>query len=390
MKNSVNTNKATPSRGKGRRGARNGRNPAGQQAPKSTIVGSKQNRNFGGQNSVSAPVAQARQQRLRAPRITRVVRGMRISHRELIQTVNGSTAFTVIRLACNPGIAATFPWLAQQAAQWEQYRFTKLNFEYITRTASTTVGSVLLAPDYDASDPPPASEAQASTYQDVAEDVPWKDICCLLSPASMHALGPKKFTRTGSVGLNDIKTYDVANFYLCTVEEAGNAAIGKLWVDYDVEFFVPQSSSAIGTAPISPSATSLYTQSVNQAFTTNVSAAVHWNDLVYDPLSIGIAAGGVFTPPTGAYKVFSQVTVSDSANENFNASLQLYVNGAPLANPIISESAIINGPTLQTLSFEGIILCSGTTTFQVELTLIGAAGTLLALGNCAQLVISPA
>jgi hypothetical protein len=391
MKNSVNTNNNAMSlRSKGGRGAPKGRNPAIRQAPKSTIVGPKGSRNFGGQNSVSAPVARARQQRLRAPRIMRVAGGTKISHRELIQTVNGSIAFTAIKFACNPGISATFPWLASQAAQWEQYRFTKLNFEYITRTASTTVGSVLLAPDYDASDPAPVTEAQASTYQDVAEDVPWKDICCNLSVASMHALGLRKFTRVGSVGLNDIKTYDVANFYLCTVEEIGTAAIGKLWVDYDVEFFVPQTISPSGTAPLSPSLTSLYTQSINQAFTTGLGATVHWNDLVYDPLGIGAGAAGIFTPPAGAYRVFAQVSVQDNANEVFTAQLALAVNGAATVPPIQSEITLVSGPSDQSLSLEGIVLASGTTTFEVFLTMTGAAGTLIALGNFCQLVISPA
>lgn len=200
----------------------------------------------------SAPVKQLR------PKISYGDNGRscRVQHKEFIQNVSGTTAFTVpLFLALNPGLAGTFPWLSNIANNFEQYRVRMMRFCYLTRTGTNIPGSVLMAPDYDAADASPVSEQIMSNYAEVVEDAPWKDICCVLRPAGMHALGPKKFVRNGNALNQDLKTTDVGSFILATVD--GTAVNwGKLWVEYDVEFFEPQlnpngsslATSAQGTA----------------------------------------------------------------------------------------------------------------------------------------------
>jgi hypothetical protein len=96
-----------------------------------------------------------------------------------------------------------------------------------------------MAPDYDASDVQPVSEQIMSNYAEIVEDAPWKDICCVLRPSGMHAIGPKKFVRSGLVPGQDLKTTDVGSIILATVD--GTAVNwGKFWVEYDIEFFEPQ------------------------------------------------------------------------------------------------------------------------------------------------------
>jgi hypothetical protein len=185
--------------------------------------------------------AYASGQKTSAPRISASRDSSRIIHRELVSNITGSTAFTVANtLAINPGIAATFPWLSTQAPAWEQYRFNKLKFEYFTRTGSNIPGSFSIIPDYDAADAAPLSEQIASSYEDVCEDAPWKDMVCTLRPSAMHSTGPRKFIRTGPLAANlDIKTYDVANVFLATVDGTA-VSWGKLWVEYDITLFTPQ------------------------------------------------------------------------------------------------------------------------------------------------------
>jgi len=193
------------------------------------------------QRQASVAAAYATGQSTGAPMISASRDQCRIVHRELVNSLTGSTAFTVATtLQMNPGLSATFPWLSVQAQGWEQYRFNRLKVCYYTRTASTTPGSVMIVPDYDAADAAPSTEQVASSYEDVQEDAPWKDIDCTLRPSSMHALGPRKFTRSAALAANlDIKTYDVGNVFLCTVD--GTAVNwGKVWVEYDVTFFTPQ------------------------------------------------------------------------------------------------------------------------------------------------------
>lgn len=216
------------------RGKANGKNPAkkNQSKPAKAPRGPKQ-------KAVAA--AYATGQVGKAPAITMSRDMCRIVHRELIESVTGSVAFTVQRsIAVQPGLAASFPWLSVMAQGWEQYRFRSLKYCYYTRTGSNVPGSVILAPDYDAADAAPATEQIASAFENVAEDAPWKDIECRMTRLSMAAGQTRHFTRSGPLAANlDIKTYDVANLHLCTID--GTAVPwGKLWVEYDVEFFVPQ------------------------------------------------------------------------------------------------------------------------------------------------------
>lgn len=195
----------------------------------------------GNQRMTSVASAYSTGQSSQPPRIIASHDSARIIHRELVSSVVGSTAFAVpTSFALNPGLAASFPWLATQAQSWETYRFSKLRYCYYTRTGSGTPGSCMLVPDYDALDGAPESEQIASSYEDVKEDVPWKDQCCELRPAAMFSMGPKKFIRTGAAPAgSDLKTYDAGQLFVCTVD--GTAVNwGKLWVEYDVTFYTPQ------------------------------------------------------------------------------------------------------------------------------------------------------
>jgi len=195
----------------------------------------------GAGKQVAVAAAYSSGQRVGAPRMSGTRDSVRIVHRELIGSITGTVGFTVASaIPLNPGLSGSFPWLSSQAQSWERYRFNKLRFCYFTRTGSSTPGSVLLVPDYDASDAQPVSEQVASTYEDVEEDAPWKDICCELRLSALNALGPSKFVRTGQLLANqDVKTYDSGNFFLVTTD--GTAVPwGKLWVEYDITLMTPQ------------------------------------------------------------------------------------------------------------------------------------------------------
>jgi hypothetical protein len=191
----------------------------------------------------AAPSAYSVAQGTSEPRISAQTRdGVRIVHRELVASIVGTANFNVgTTLALNPGITASFPWLSSQAQGWEQYRFNKLRFCYYSRCATSTPGSIMMVPDYDAADAAPTTEQIASAYRDVEEEVPWTpEFSCSLNVAAMHPDGRRKFVRFGNLAANlDIKTYDVGNMFVCTTD--GSATNwGKLWVEYDVSLFVPQ------------------------------------------------------------------------------------------------------------------------------------------------------
>jgi len=375
-----------PKKSNGKKSAKGGVNI--RQASSSISTPSSQVRR--GMQSLSiAPVATSRQQRVMQPVISRTKRGERIVHRELISSISGVTGSTptVSKFAVNPGLAGTFPWLSDIAKKWDQYRFHRLQFEYVTRSSTSSVGSVILAPDYDASDPTPTTEAQITAYEDAVEDAVWRDITCVLRPDSMFPIGPRKFVRSTAVA-GDVKTFDVANFFVAVLEQADTNQIGKLWVNYDCEFFVPQNSPSDGTQP---NGSSLYAHHAAQTYATGVAEPNEYEVKVFDGLNIGTPATGVFTPPAGVYRIWANQTFSDSAAEANSIILEIMKNGAALSQPLKSQVALnlaLGAANRQEVSVHGILAMNGTDTFQIQGTITGAAGTLLGAADLGQLLIT--
>lgn len=167
----------------------------------------------------------------------------RIVHREQVRklTTPASATFTILAtIALNPGMAASFPWLANEAAGWESYRFNRLRYLWVPSSSTAVPGDIILAPDYDAADAAPASEIFMSSYTNAQEANVWARFAADLDPTLMHTLAQRKFVRVGTLGADqDIKTYDSGNFFVAS--EGMDAAIsGKLWVEYDVTLFNPQ------------------------------------------------------------------------------------------------------------------------------------------------------
>lgn len=377
----------------------NNRKPNGVRAPiKSRKPKSSASKRAGAQKpQVSkANIAMARAGISSPPKLNSTQKGSHVNHRELIGTVNGSIAFTANKFVCNPGMPATFPWLSGQAAQWEQYRFNRLRFRYLTRTATTTVGSIIMAPDYDPSDSPPASELAVSTYQDCVEDAVWvQELVCDLNVDSMFPNGRRKFVRSGSVGQEDLKLYDAANFFLCTLEQIGASAIGKLWVEYDVDFFTPQTPGA--SAASSSRFLSRYVDQSTQALATGVAEPLLFSDLVVDPLGIGTPAAGVFTPAAGSYRIEAQCSVLDTglANGVFSVQLEVLRNGASL--PAASRSMSISNMSGAEANAritgicDSYLVCDGSDTFQVQITATtDSGGVLTVIAGSQSLAVLPA
>lgn len=160
----------------------------------------------------------------------------RIRHSELLTLVNGTVNFASTSFSMQPGLISIFPWLATQCIGWEKYKFHSLRATFLTRTGTSTAGSVIMAPDYDAADAAPTTEQQATSFHGAADDAPWKTIVINFDMKRSREL----FLRSGPLSSNlDIKTYDFANLYVCT---ADGAAVnwGKIFIEYDVELINPQ------------------------------------------------------------------------------------------------------------------------------------------------------
>jgi len=348
-------------------------------------------------NSLGSPqgVAVAYSTRIRsnAPRIQNSGKSMRIRHRELVvPLINGGTPFTVQEvIALNPGVPASFPWLAPQAVQWEQYTCHKLCAEYIPIAPTTTQGDIIISPDYDASDPAPLTETEAANNQGTVIDSVWKTVICELDVRAMMGLGPRRYVRALRTA-GDIKTFDMGNLNICTNNGLSTAPVGKLYLDYDFEFFVPQNSPK---ASGFPSSTSFFQADSNQTLTSGVptTVALPVNQPGFDPLNFNAnTVVNVFTPPAGVYLLqwtgditFSAASLSGVVN------IQFLKNGAFIApNGIASDATTFNssGAGALSTSVNAVVAFNGSDTFEVNATGVSALGTIIIPSGTAELIVS--
>jgi len=347
-----------------------GRGPRPQSANRDTgkaRLGASMARPPRGQVGVAA--AYATGQSTRAPLVQASRDQARIVHRELIGSMTGSGAFAVAQtIPLNPGLPAFAPWLASQAQGWERYRFNKLRFCYYTRTGSNVPGSMMLVPDYDAADAAPASEQIASSYEDVEEDAPWKDICCVLRAEALHALGPSKFIRTAPLAANlDIKTYDAGNLFACTVDGTA-VSWGKLWVEYDVTLITPQ-LGASGLSSLSSQHVTSANPTTANMLGTQVPAA--------GSTAYALIAGEVLTfQQAGKYLVVYAVeagTATQTGAPALSGAATFSSLSGLAANPLVAGSAtasmiqemIVNVLVGTTLTFNNTLIAGATADLKV-------------------------
>lgn len=184
--------------------------------------------------------------------------GVRIRHREFLQDLSGSTTFTATTFAINPGQAATFPWLSQIAANFEEYRFDGLVFEYISSSgdaiASTnnSLGEVFACVDYS------AGTSSLFTNKQTMENSMW----CVTAKPSLNMTLPVEcepklnpigilYVRTGAVPSGfDQRLYDLGTAGIATQGQQAAVTIGSWFVSYDVMLYKPvlEQETAVGSA----------------------------------------------------------------------------------------------------------------------------------------------
>jgi len=198
----------------------------------------------------SVPSSQGSQITMRRPRMMANADGsIRICHSEPLGPVNGSVNFAVTQYPLNPGLLSTFPWLSQLAENYEAYKFQYLHVRFVTSSPSTIAGRIIISPDYNSSDVVASSSTALEQFQDTFADMVWADGRCVLNPAGMGIIGPKRYIRVGALAGNlDIKTYDIATVNIGTYGQANTNQLGELWLDYCVDLFVPTPQNLASTA----------------------------------------------------------------------------------------------------------------------------------------------
>jgi len=175
---------------------------------------------------------------------------VRIRHREYISDLyTGPTAgvFSNNTLSVNPGLSTTFPYLAPIAANFEEYRFRGLVFEFVSSTspylAGGAMGTLVAAMQYN-----PLAEPFSNKPQMENSDYA---VSSRFDTNLMYGVECKEFTQNSYlVRYSDsapLTAYDVGTFQFATAPGSTfpvNSTIGELWVSYDIELMRPRISQA--------------------------------------------------------------------------------------------------------------------------------------------------
>lgn len=305
----------------------------------------------------------------------RKARVCEVTEDEYIGEINGSTGFACTQFPINAGQAATFPWLSKQAAQWEKYRFLRLQFYYKPEVSAFATngasGKVIFNIDYDASDPAPASKQQAEDTDPHVDCMPYEEMMLSAAPAQMNKSFGEHFVRTGGVpGASDIKTYDVGTLNVSTYGNANTSVIGELHVSYTVLFEVPVLESST-TAPVNYVVSQFDSAGGSEAAgATGVAKTMLLATATYNGLNI-VNTAGSFVPTAGNYTTLYSCSFLNTGVNCSNATIALYKNG------VMISYAVYAGPNCASISLTDgcFITCNGTDAFTLVATASYGAGT---------------
>jgi len=239
-----------------------------------------------------------------------------VTHREFIQDVVGTSAFTATTFALNPGQTTSFPWLAQIACNYEEYEILGMVYNYVSTSGNsvgstnTALGTIIMATEYDPTKPVFTSKQAMENYSFATSSRP--------ADSFMHAIECKKsrtpvkelYVRTGSNTGTDLRWTDFGNFTLATI---GNplvgATLGELWCTYKVKLIKPRLPITLGFAGQIASARVARTGSVSASPLGTATATSK------GPLALTVTGTTIswFAEPLAQYAVFVAISAATSS-----------------------------------------------------------------------------
>lgn len=185
-------------------------------------------------------------------RFSRGVSSIRVRHREYIGSL-GSTGpvFNNTEFPINPGNKALFPWLSGLADSYQCWRPKGMVFEFKSNSATaigstnTALGSVVMATNYNPSDPKDTSRIAMEERDFTTSNSPDKSfyhaIECAAGYDPLQTFYISDHTSSSDL---DPKFVDLATFQVATTGQQAASVLGELWVSYDVELLKPQALPA--------------------------------------------------------------------------------------------------------------------------------------------------
>lgn len=158
-------------------------------------------------------------------------------------------AFSIDSFMLNAANENTFPWLSQIAANYDQFEFQGVLFEFRSTSATalnstnTALGTVMMATQYDTVDTPFASKAEMLNYEFSTSCVPSSNQMHMIECDPHQTPLPLLFTESSesNPANTDPRLYFLGRFQIATTGfQAASVNIGELHVTYQVKLLKPK------------------------------------------------------------------------------------------------------------------------------------------------------
>lgn len=191
------------------------------------------------------------------PAIHNIGAETRFTHREYLGDVYSTTAaFSKIEFAVNPGMNETFPWGSRSILNYEQYSLQGAMFvlesEGSEYAAGPGLGWVGLSSTYDVTEAAFYSKRDMFQSQFAVARKVGKSFAHWIECDPAALVLPKKFVRGGPPPASaDPHLYDHCRTTLAVGGQAtAGAAIGELWITYDLLAMLPRTDESLNTIGI--------------------------------------------------------------------------------------------------------------------------------------------
>lgn len=304
-----------------------------------------------------------------------------IRHREYIgdlySGVAGSTGspapspFKIQAFNINPGLSATFPWLANVASRFEEYSLEGMLFEYKSLYSDAAVqtggslGSVIMATSYNASKPLFQSKIEMENYEFAQSAKPSVSMCHPIECAPSQSVLSELYVRTNDqvIADQDQKMYDFGKFQIASqgIPCTGQAlSLGEIWVTYQIKLLKPRISDYLDSGYARLQHEPAVQPSGGHPFDPNPLTA--WSSK-YDNIGVKIIDNDSFQLPlrSNARTYMLSFTCFDPGmGTSQNAAVGIFSANSPaFTNASVLNVSGFNNPSCTMVS--GSVITSGTT-----------------------------
>lgn len=173
---------------------------------------------------------------------------IRVTEREYLGDVLSSAFIGMFKnqtFPLTPTSQRTFPWLSQIAKLFDQWEPHGIMFEFVSTSSDFNgsaqgLGSIIMATDYDATDPPFPNKRVMDNADYASSSKP--SVNMLHGIECDPAQRPTKLLY--NQGINDSVPTNLTTLGLFQVASSGvsaaSVALGELWVSYDISFYKKQ------------------------------------------------------------------------------------------------------------------------------------------------------